>query len=98
MLYFERINVSEEIDVNKRSPSKECDICLHWYFLSKRFKFQPYVCNKCHDLLMMSMNLSNIVILNIKGSNYHCTISGISKREAIKLLRNIDMTEKSGTL
>ena len=47
---------------------------------------------------MMSMNLSNIVILNIKGSNYHCAISGISKREAIKLLRNIDMTEKSGTL
>ena len=70
MLYFEGIDVFEDIDANKRSPPKECDICLHWYFLSKRFKFQPYVCNKCHDLLMMSMNPSNIAILNIKGSNY----------------------------
>ena len=44
------------------------------------------------------MNLSNIAILNIKGSNYHCIISGISKKEAIKLLQNIDLTGKSGTL
>ena len=44
------------------------------------------------------MNLSNIAILNIKGSNYHCIISGISKNEAIKLLQNIDLTGKSGTL
>ena len=27
MLYFERIDVSEVIDVNKRSASKKCDIC-----------------------------------------------------------------------
>ena len=33
---------------------------------------------------MMSMNLSDIAILNIKGSNYRCIISGIIKNEAIK--------------
>ena len=27
MLYFNRIEVSEGIDVNKTSASKECDIC-----------------------------------------------------------------------
>ena len=27
MLYFDRIGVSEGIDVNKTSASKECDIC-----------------------------------------------------------------------
>ena len=32
---------------------------------------------------------SDIVILNVKGSNYHCIISGISKSEAMKLLQNI---------
>ena len=37
---------------------------------------QPYVCNKCHDLLMISMNLSDIAILNIKGSDYHYIIIG----------------------
>ena len=47
---------------------------------------------------MMSVNLIDIAILNIKGSDYHCIISLISKNEAIKLLQNADLTEKSGTL
>ena len=47
-----------------------------------------------YDLLMMFMNLSDIAILKIKNADYCCIISGISKIEAIKLLHNIDMTEK----
>ena len=47
---------------------------------------------------MISMNLSDIPILNIKGSNYRCIISDISITEAINLIQNIDLTEKSGTL
>ena len=39
MLYFARIDVSEEIDVNKISVSKECDTCHYWYFLNYSFKF-----------------------------------------------------------
>ena len=34
---------------------------------------------------MMSVNLSNIAILNIKSSDYCCIISLISKNEAINL-------------
>ena len=49
MLYFERIYVSEGIDVNKTSESKECDICHYWYFLNKRFKLQSYLSNRCND-------------------------------------------------
>ena len=78
MLYYDRIDVSEGIDVNKRSKSKECDICHYSYFLNKGFKFQPYICNRCHDLVMMSMNLSDIAISSIKGSDYRCIISRIS--------------------
>ena len=98
MLYYERIDVSEGIDVNKTSASKECDICHCWYFLNHSFKFQPNVCNRCHDLLMMSVNLSDIAVLNIKGSDNRCIISLITKNEAINLMQNADLTEKSGTL
>ena len=70
MLYFDRIDTSKEIDVNKISKSKEFNICHYWYFLNKGFKFQPYVCNRCHDLLMMSMNFSDIAILKIKNADY----------------------------
>ena len=97
MLHYDTIDVSETIDVNKTNESKECNICHYWYSLNKGFKFQMYVCNRCHDLLMMSMNLSDIVILSIKGSDYCCIISLIAITEAIKLLENVDLTEKSGT-
>ena len=98
MLHFDRFDFSERNDVNKISTSKEFDVCHYWYFLNYGFKLQPNVCNRCHDLLMKSMNLSNIAILNIKGSDYRCSISLISKNEAINLMQNADLTEKGGTL
>ena len=48
MLYYDRIVVSEGIDVNKSSESKECDICHHWYFLNKGCTFKPCGCKRCH--------------------------------------------------
>ena len=87
MLYYDRIDVSEGIDVNKTSASKECDICHYCYFLNYGFNFQPNVCNRCHDLLIMSMNLSDIAMLNINGSDYCCMISLISTNEAIVIAK-----------
>ena len=85
MLYFYRIDVSEGIDVNKTSKSKKCNTCYYWHFLDKRFTFQPNFCNGCHDLLMMSMNLSDVAIINIKSSVYHCLITRISKSVVINV-------------
>ena len=86
MLYYDRIDVSKGIDVNKTSESKECDICHYCYFLNKGFKFQPNLCNRCQDLLMMSINLSDNAILNNKNAGYHGIISRISKSLAINLM------------
>ena len=47
---------------------------------------------------MISVNLGDIAILNIKGSDYRFIISLISKNEVIDLLQNADLTEKSRTL
>ena len=96
MLYFDRTDVSERIDVDRTSASKECDICH--YFLNFSFNFQPNACNRCHDLLMMSINFSNVAILNIKGFDYRCSIILISKNVAVNLMQNPDLTEKNGTL
>ena len=75
MMYYDRIDVSGGIVVNKTIASKERDVCHYWYFLNYSFKFQLNVCNRCHSLLMMSINLSDIAILNIKSSDYCCIIS-----------------------
>ena len=93
MLYYDRINVSEGIDVKKTSESKECDICHYWYFLDKGFTFLPDVCNGCHDVKIISMNLSDIPTLNIKGADYGCIISGISKFKALELTEQVEKAE-----
>ena len=41
----------------------------------------------------MSINLSDIAILNIKGSDYCCIIRLISKTEAINLMQNTDFSK-----
>ena len=79
MLYYDRVEVFEGIDVIKTSESKRCNVCHYWQFLYKDFKFQPNVCNGCHDLLMLSMNLSDIAISIIKSADYCCIIIWISK-------------------
>ena len=89
MLYYDRMDISE---------GYLWYLLLLVYFLNKGFKFQPHVCNRCYDLPMTSMNLSDIYILNIKNDYYRCITTRISKSEAIKLLKNIDLIEKSGTL
>ena len=60
MLYYDRIDISEAIDVDEPIESKKCDICHYWYFLDKEFKFQQAVCNGYHDVLMIPMNLMGI--------------------------------------
>ena len=79
MSYYDRIDISERIDVNKKSASKKCDVCHYWYFLNYSFKFQSNACNRYNDLIMMSINVSNIAILNIKAFDYGCIFSLINK-------------------
>ena len=38
MLEYDKIDVSEGIDVNKTKASKECGICHYWYFIDKNLK------------------------------------------------------------
>ena len=55
------------------------------------------VCNVSHDLLM-SMNLDDMLIFNIKVVDYHCIISGISKSEALNLLQSWFTRKKQNIL
>ena len=64
MLYYDRIDISKEIDPTKSNKSKECIIC-HYFFFNHGFKFQDSVCNGCHDLTMFSVNISDIAIITV---------------------------------
>ena len=94
MLQYERINVSEGIDIDKSNKSKETMLCHYWYFKDIGFKFQPYACNRCHDLSMMIYDLDDFMVLNIRGVNYKCFVCSMSKNTAIKLLNNSQLDDK----
>ena len=95
MLYYDRIDLCEVIDVSKTSSLKECNICDYWYFLVKGLKFQAYVYDGCHDVLMISMSFSHFAILNIYSVICCCIIKKIRKSEAKKLTQNIYLSGKT---
>ena len=53
-----------------------------------RFNFQTFISNGCHDLNVLCLNLSNIIIIAVKAVDHPCLIHGISKSKAIHLLEN----------
>ena len=88
MLEYHRIYISEGIDINKTSASKECNICHYWYFLDKNFNYEPYLCNGCHNLMQKAMNFSNVAIVSIKGNDCRIHFWYMSKDEAISIMHN----------
>ena len=50
MMYYERIDASDEFDVIKSNKSKECMLCYYWYFLDKGYNYVREVCNGGHNI------------------------------------------------
>ena len=94
MLQYQKINVSEGMHVNKSNKSKECMFCHYWYIKDDGYKFQPYACNRCHDLSMMVYDLNDFINLNIKGVDYGCFVYIVSKNMAIKLWNDSQLDDK----
>ena len=68
---------SEGIDTNKTSALKQSMLCHYCYFNDVGSKFEPHVCNKCHDVFLTAYELKIIAILNIKGVNFRCILWGM---------------------
>ena len=93
MLEYERIDISERIDVDKTNLSKECDICDHWYFKDIGFKHEPYLCNGCHDLMQKALSFNNIAIVYIKENAYRIHVWYMSKDDAINIMTGSNLVD-----
>ena len=98
MLEYDRIDISKGIDVNKTNASKECDICHYWYFKDIGFKYEPYLYNGCHGLMQKAIHFNNVAIVSVKGSDYIIHFWYMSKDDAINIMKNSNLNEKSGLL
>ena len=98
MLEYDRIGISEGIEANKTSLSRECDLCHYWYFKDTGFKYESCLCNGCHDLMQKAMSFNNVSIVYVKGSAYRIHFWYISKDDAINTMNGSDLANKMGVL
>ena len=98
MLEYDRVYISEGINVNKTSLSKECDIWYYWYFKDVGFKYENYLCNGCQYLMQKAMSFNNIAIVYVKGSAYRIHFWYMSKDDAINIMNGSNLVDKKGVL
>ena len=98
MLEYDRIDISEGIDIKKTNTSKECKICHYWYFKDIGFKYEPHLCNGCHSLMQKAASFNDIVIVYVKGSAYTIHFWYMSKNNAINIMDNSNLIDKNGVL
>ena len=65
MLEYERIDISDAIDISKTNKSKECMLCHYCNFWDKKFCYGPYLCDGCYNMMQKSTDFKNIIIVHI---------------------------------
>ena len=94
ILEYDRIDISEGIDINKTNKSKECMLCHYWYFLDKNFTYGPYLCDGCYNIMQKSIDFKNIAFVYVKKSVYRIYFMCMSKHEAKNLMNNSNLIDK----
>ena len=94
MLEYDRIDISDRIDTNKTNASKEFDICHYWYFKDIGFKYEPHICNGCHDLMQKAISFNDVAIGYVAGSAYRIHFWYMSKNDVISIMNNSNLMIK----
>ena len=95
MLEYDRIDISEGIDINKcEETSKKCTLCKFYCFLDKNFSYGPFLCNGCYDMSLKAISMQNLTIIN----HYCVNFVFINKKDVYNLIKNATIKDKKGTL
>ena len=62
------------------------------------FKYEPYLCNRCHDLMQKAMSFNNIAIVYVNGNTYRINFWYMSKDDAINIMNGSNLVDKRGVL
>ena len=81
---YDRIDISEGIDVDKTNESRECKFCLYWYFLNKNFSCGAFTFDGCYHMVQRSTDFKNVAIVHIRKTAYRIYFQHMSKHKAKK--------------
>ena len=98
MLEYDKINISEGIDINKcEETSRKCSLCKFYYFLDKNFKYGPYLFDGCY-MSMKTVSMQNLTIINHNGNYYRVIFAFMTKKDGHNLIKNAIILGEKGTL
>ena len=99
MFEYDRIDLSEGIDVNKNIlASKKCYLRGYWYSINKKFNYQKYMCNGYHDMSTKAISMHNLCIACNNGYAYRINFVFMFKNDVLNLIKNAVIIDKKGTL
>ena len=95
MLEYDRIDISEGIDINKcKKASRECSLRKFDYFLDKNFQYGPYLCDGYYDMSIKANSMQNLTIMNHNGNHYRVNFVFMRKKDAYNLIKNATIIDK----
>ena len=83
MLEYDRIYISEGTDTNKTNDWCDCIIHHYWYFLGINFRFQPKVCDGCHDMMQRFVSFNDFPDVTIGRNDCRIHLWFMTTREAL---------------
>ena len=99
MLEYDRIDLSEGIDINKcKYISKKCSLCKFYYFLDKNFNYGPHLCDGCYDMSLKAKSMKSLAIVYRGEQAYRINFASMSKNDAFNLIKNSVIIDKRGKL
>ena len=98
MLEYDRIDISEGIDVNKKMHQKNLIFVTIGILKILVLNMKLYLCNGCHDLMQKAMSFNDVAIVYVKGSAYRIHFWYMSKDDAISIMNNSNLVNKKDVL
>ena len=95
MLEYDKIDLSEGIDINKcEDKSRKCSLCQYYYFVFQNFNHERDIC----DISKKEISMQNIAIIYHDGHAYRVNFAFLSRNDAFNLMKKLIITDKKGTL
>ena len=98
MLKYDKIDISERIDVDKTNESRQCKFCHYWYFLNENFSYGPFTCDGCYDMVKDQQILEILLLFILKKTAYRIYFQHMSKHKAKKIMNKFDLIGKTGNI
>ena len=88
------LTYAKELILPKVTAANNAWFVIIPFLIMNLWKSQDSVCNNCHHLTMLCLNVSDMTITTVKIVDYRCIIHNISKSEAINLLKNYILEDR----